>query len=279
MDRVGFSIGAGVLGGFRSRPSCVSSYFGGSYLRRRPTRPWHRYGHGKAEGFAALMQAALVGASAALIAREALDRFLDPRPVLDGIIPIAVMCVSIALTLLLLVFQTRALKQTGSVATAGDRAHYAADVAANIAVIVGVVGSAYLKVPFIDPLIGLGVAVWLAYGAFSVAREAIDQLMDKELSDEARARIIELAQGAEVQLSVHQLRTRSAGPIIHIQFHLDLPETTSLAQAHDIMVECENRILSEFPGADILIHPDPKDAAPHGTAFFKEAQENSLPRD
>ncbi len=235
----------------------------------------HRYGHGKAEGFAALMQAALVGASAALIAREALDRFLDPRPVLDGGIPIVVMCISIALTMLLIVFQTRALKQTGSVATAGDRAHYAADVAANIAVIGGVIGSAYLKIPFIDPLIGLGVAAWLALGAFNVAKEAIDQLMDKELSDEARGRIIELAQGAEAQLSVHQLRTRSAGPIIHIQFHLDLPETTSLAQAHDIMVECENRILSEFPGADILIHPDPKDAAPHGTAFFNEARENT----
>lgn len=233
----------------------------------------HRYGHGKAEGFAALMQAGLVGASAALIAREAFDRFVDPRPVLDGAIPVLVMVISILLTGVLICFQTRALNQTGSVATAGDRAHYAADMGANVAVIFGVVGASYLKIPLIDPIIGLGVAVWLAFGALDVAKDAFDQLMDKELSDDARERIIELAQGAEKKWKVHDLRTRAAGPIIHIQFHLDLPNITTLAEAHDIMVECEKRILSEFPGADILIHPDPQNAEPHGAPFFQENRE------
>ncbi|WP_018995619.1 cation diffusion facilitator family transporter [Hirschia maritima] len=230
----------------------------------------HRYGHGKAEGFAALLQAGLVGASSALIAREAIDRFLDPRPMENGVIPITVMLVSILLTLALLYFQTRALNKTGSVATAGDRAHYMADVGANIAVIVGVAGASFLKIPLIDPLVGLGVALWLAFGALDVARDAVDQLMDKELSDEARERIKFLAETGNYELSVHGLRTRAAGPIIHIQFHLDLPETISLAEAHDIMVDCEKRILSEFPGADILIHPDPKGSEPHGTDFFKK---------
>lgn len=233
----------------------------------------HRYGHGKAEGFAALMQAGLVGASAALIAREAFDRFVDPRPVLEGTIPVLVMVISILLTGVLIYFQTRALKQTGSVATAGDRAHYAADMGANVAVIFGVVGASYLKIPLIDPIIGLGVAVWLAFGALDVAKDAFDQLMDKELSDDARERIIELAQGAEKKWKVHDLRTRAAGPIIHIQFHLDLPNIATLAEAHDIMVECEKRILSEFPGADILIHPDPQNAEPHGAPFFQENRE------
>lgn len=239
----------------------------------------HRFGHGKAEGFAALMQAGLVGASAALIAREAFDRFLDPRPIVEGTLPIAVMVISIILTLSLVYFQTQALKKTGSVATAGDRAHYMADIAANFAVIIGVAGSSFLKIPLIDPLIGLGVAVWLAFGALDVAREAVDQLMDKELSDEARERILTLAQGPEQKWSVHDLRTRAAGPIIHIQFHLDLPETSTLVEAHNIMVECEKRILSEFPGADILIHPDPKNAKPHGTAFFQENRENTSLQD
>ncbi|ACT60109.1 cation diffusion facilitator family transporter [Hirschia baltica] len=237
----------------------------------------HRYGHGKAEGFAALMQAGLVGASSALIAREAFDRFFDPRPMEEGVIPIVVMLISIGLTLGLIYFQTRALKKTGSIATAGDRAHYMADLGANVAVIIGVAGASFLKIPLIDPIIGLGVAIWLAFGALDVAKEAFNQLMDRELSDEARARIIELAQGDSKEWFVHDLRTRSAGPIIHIQFHLDLPNTSSLAEAHDIMVECEKRILSEFPGADILIHPDPKDAVPHGTDFFKSMRQEIAP--
>lgn len=231
----------------------------------------HRFGHGKAEGFAALFQAALVGASATLIAVEAFERFRDPQPVMQGQLGVAVMIVSIIVTLALIYVQTQAVRKTGSVATAGDRAHYAADLAANAAVILGVVASGFMGMPIADPVIGLLIALWLAWGAFGVARDAADQLMDRELDDEARARIIKLARGSEPDLDVHQLRTRAAGPIVHIQFHLDLPRDISLVEAHRIMVACEERILDEFPGADILIHPDPMGVQPHGGEFFREA--------
>ena len=231
----------------------------------------HRFGHGKAEGFAALFQAALVGASATFIAIEAVDRFNHPRPVVEGALGIGVMAVSILLTLALIWFQTRAVRQTGSVATAGDRAHYAADLAANAAVIVGVATSGFLNIPIADPIIGLCVALWLGAGALGVARDAADQLMDKELEDDARERIIALAMGERSDIGVHQLRTRSSGPIVHIQFHLDMPRHISLEEAHAIMVDCESRILAEFPGADILIHPDPKGVSPHGGEFFRES--------
>ncbi|MBB34780.1 MAG: cation-efflux pump [Hirschia sp.] len=240
-----------------------------SYAAAPPDQK-HRFGHGKAEGFAALMQAVLVGASATFIAIEAIDRFRNPRPVMEGGLGIAVMIISILLTLGLIYFQTRALRQTGSVATAGDRAHYAADLAANMAVIVGVIASSYLGLPIADPVIGLAIALWLAWGAFGVAREAADQLMDKELSEADRERIKRLARGDERMIDVHQLRTRASGPIIHIQFHLDMPRELSLVEAHQLMVACENRILEEFPGADILIHPDPRGSQPHGGDFFAE---------
>jgi cation diffusion facilitator family transporter len=233
----------------------------------------HRYGHGKAEGFAALIQAALVGASAALIAREAIGRLIDPKPVDASELSIIVMLVSILLTLGLVYFQSRALKQTGSVATEGDRAHYMADLGANFAVIVAIISSTYLGIPVLDPIIGLGIAIWLAYGAIEVASKAFDQLMDKELEEGARARIRELAVGDESDLTLHELRTRAAGPLIHIQFHLEMPNTLSLQEAHKLMVGCEERILAEFPGADILIHPDPKGVADHGSPFFNEGLE------
>ncbi len=228
----------------------------------------HRFGHGKAEGFAALMQAALVGASAALIAREAIERFFAPRSIENGGLSIGVMVFSIIMTATLIWFQSRAVAKTGSVATKGDMAHYTADLAANVAVIAGVIGAAFLNMPLADPIIGLGVAAWLAWGAFGVARDAVDQLMDRELDDEARARITALAEADDI--IVHSLRTRASGPIIHIQFHLEMPNTLSLIEAHEQMVACERRILDEFPGADILIHPDPRGAKPHGGGFFKE---------
>ncbi|MEM6625765.1 MAG: cation diffusion facilitator family transporter [Pseudomonadota bacterium] len=236
-----------------------------------PPDPEHRYGHGKAESFAGLFQALLVGASATFVAIEAFDRFQNPQPIQQGGLAIAVMVISIGLTLALLVAQSRAVNATGSVATSGDRAHYAADLGANLAVILGVAASAFLGWPLADPLIGLGVALWLAWSALEVARGATNQLMDRELPADARERIVALAEAADPRVSVHQLRTRAAGPIIHIQFHLDLPPTMSLAEAHQVMVACETRILAEFPGADVLIHPDPIGVAePHGGDFFGE---------
>ena len=230
----------------------------------------HRYGHGKAEGFAALFQAALVGASATLIVIEAIDRLREPQPITDTGLGMIVMVVSILLTLVLIYIQSRALRLTGSVATAGDRAHYAADLAANFAVIVGIGASSMLGFVWADPVVGLLVAAWLVWGAIGVAREAADQLMDRELGEDERLEIVALAASVSPELGVHQLRTRMSGPIVHIQFHLEMPNSLSLVEAHAVMVACEQRILEKYPGADIIIHPDPRGAKPHGGEFFKE---------
>ena len=105
-------------------------------------------------------------------------------------------------------------------------------------------------------------------GAVAVFREASNQLMDHELPDEARRRIIELMTKDNSIIGVHQLRTRTSGPTIHIQMHADLDPDLSLEAAHRAVVAAENRVLEAFPAADILIHPDPRGrAAPHGGAF------------
>jgi ferrous-iron efflux pump FieF len=67
---------------------------------------------------------------------------------------------------------------------------------------------------------------------------------------------------------VHQLRTRAAGPYVHIQMHADIDPDVSLAEAHAIVVSAERRVLQAFPAADILIHADPRGRAEaHGGAF------------
>ena len=228
----------------------------------------HRFGHGKAEAFSSLMQGGLVFASGALIGREAFHAFLNPRPVEHGVIGIVVMLISIALTLALITAQSRVLKATGSIAISGDRAHYAADLGSNAVALVGVGAAAWLGLSWVDAAAGLIVALWLIWGAIGVFREASGQLMDHELPEEDRARILELATADPRILGVHQLRTRASGPYIHMQMHADLAADISLAEAHSIMVEAENRLLAAFPAADILIHPDPRGRAePHGGLF------------
>lgn len=232
----------------------------------------HRFGHGKAEAFASLMQGGLVFASAALVGREAVAGLMRPQPIDAGPWALAVMGLSILLTLALIRAQARVLARASSVAVHGDRAHYAADLAANVAAVVGIAGASLLGLHWLDAAAGLVVAAWLVWGAVGVFREAAGQLMDRELDDVSRERIVALMTQDPVIKGVHQLRTRASGPYIHIQMHADLDPTLSLVAAHDAIVAGENRVLAAFPAADIIIHADPRGRAePHGGAFAEAA--------
>jgi ferrous-iron efflux pump FieF len=243
-----------------------------------PPDAGHRFGHGKAEAFASLLQGGLVFASGALIGREAIDHILHPHPVQAEGWAMAAMAVSIVLTFGLIAAQARVLKKTSSVAVSGDRAHYAADLASNVMALIGIALAAALHQPLADAVAGLLVGLWLVWGAVGVFRQASDQLMDRELPEEARARIVALATADPRLTDVHQLRTRASGPYIHMQMHADLDPDLTLDEAHAVVVEAERRILEAFPAADIIIHPDPRGRAePHGGAFAEMGAESLAP--
>jgi cation diffusion facilitator family transporter len=228
----------------------------------------HRFGHGKAEAFASLVQAGLVFASAALIAQEAIRHFVEPRHLEHQSWGVAVMAVSTLLTVLLVLAQTQVLKRTRSVAVSGDRAHYVADVVSNVVALVAIAASALFGIAGFDAVGGILVAGVLLWGAIGVFRQAADELMDRELPDDARARIVTLMTEDARLTGVHQLRTRAAGPTVHIQMHADLDPELSLESAHEVVVAAERRVLEAFPNADIIIHADPRGRAePHGGAF------------
>jgi cation diffusion facilitator family transporter len=228
----------------------------------------HRFGHGKAEAFASLIQAGLVFASAALIGRDAIGHLIAPGHIENEGWAVAVMVLSIVMTGGLIAAQSHLLRRTASVAISADRAHYAADLASNLIALVGIGGVVVFHWASLDAIAGLAVGAILLLGAVAVFREASDQLMDHELPQAVRARIIALVTEDPRITDVHQLRTRAAGPVVHLQMHADLDPDISLVAAHQAVVAAEKRILGEFPVADIIIHPDPRGRAePHGGAF------------
>ncbi|MGE5500944.1 MAG: cation diffusion facilitator family transporter [Ignavibacteriales bacterium] len=234
----------------------------------------HRFGHGKAEAFASLTQAGLVFASGALVGEEAIRHLVHPQPVNAEGWAMLAMALSVVLTTGLILAQSRVLRRTGSVAVSGDRAHYAADLASNLIAFVGIGAVALTGETRIDAAAGLVVALWLVWGAIGVFRQASNQLMDHELSEEARGRIYKLMTADKRVKGVHQLRTRASGPYVHIQMHADLDPDLSLEDAHQVMVAAEKRVLEAFPAADIIIHPDPRGRAePHGGAFAETGHE------
>jgi ferrous-iron efflux pump FieF len=232
----------------------------------------HRFGHGKAEAFASLVQAGLVFASAALIGEAAIVRLIHPQPLAREGWAIGVMAVSTVLTGLLIAAQSRVLARTRSVAVSGDRAHYLADLGSNVMALAAIAASALLGFSGFDALGGLAVAAVLLWGAVSVFRQASDELLDHELPNDARARIVSLMTEDPRLTGVHQLRTRAAGPTVHMQMHADLDPELSLEAAHQVVVAAEKRVLEAFPSADIIIHADPRGRAePHGGDFAEVA--------
>ena len=250
----------------------LATFFAVRYAASPPDAE-HRFGHGKAEAFASLLQAGLVFASAALIGREALGHVGHPKPLQQEGWAIGVMGISILMTLMLVTAQSQVLKKTASVAVSGDRTHYASDLASNLVALIGIAASAWLGANRLDAIAGLIIAALLLWGAISVFREAARQLMDEEMPQSARDQIIALVTQDPRMVDIHQLRTRVSGPIIHMQMHVDLEPDLTLEAAHTLLVEAERRLLEAFPTADILMHADPKGRAePHGGAFAEAIQ-------
>lgn len=230
-----------------------------------PADEEHRFGHGKAEAYASVIQAGLVLVSAVMIGREAIERLLHPAALRQESWAIGVMAVSILVTLTLVQAQSRVIARTGSVAVSGDRAHYAADLASNLAAVAGVIGARLTGDTRLDAAAGLVVALWLLWGVFGVLRTASRHLMDREIDESDRQEIMRLALDDAEVFGVHEFRTRLSGPFVHVQMHMELDPEQTLDHAHHVMERAEQRILAAYPAADIIIHADPYGRAePHG---------------
>lgn len=248
--------------------AALATFFGVRYAARKPDAI-HSYGRGKAEGIVAVVQACLVLFSASHIAEEAIERMGDHHHAIHGgPMVIGVMLFAIVLTLFLLVAQSYAIRSTGSVAIQGDRAHYLSDMAANIAVIIGVALTSFTSFAQADAIVALLISLWLVYTAYRVGRMAFNQLMDRELPDNEREYIRRLAAQDEKILKIKNLRSRASGPHVHIQMHAELSADMSLMDAHSIIDSAEQRVLVAFPAADVTIHPDPV-GHDHGNRRFR----------
>lgn len=230
----------------------------GVRLAATPADHDHRFGHGKAEALAALFQVMLITASAAGIAWRAVMALGSSEPTHDAQLGIGVSIVAILATLALLAYQRRIIRRTGSVAIMADNVHYQSDVLLNGSVIVALILEQSFGLRGADPMFGIVIAAWLAFGAFRASSNAIDQLMDKEWPEAERARFIELAAQHPELRGIHDFRTRRSGSHDFAQFHIYVAPEMTIAEAHVVMDAVEAKIHQQFPKVEILIHLDPE---------------------
>jgi ferrous-iron efflux pump FieF len=222
-----------------------------------PADDEHRFGHGKVESLASLAQAAFIGGSAVFLVFQAMERFVNPQSVEHGEFGIAVMLVSMALTLALVLFQGHVVRKTGSMAVSADSLHYRSDLLVNAGVIVALLAVTVFDLRMADPLIAVLVALYILHGAWEIFRQSYDMLMDREFPTEDRDRITAIVMAHEDVHGLHDLRTRSSGINSFIQLHVELEGDMQLVKAHEIADELERWIGEAFPGADVIIHQDP----------------------
>ncbi|HEV7996683.1 MAG TPA: cation diffusion facilitator family transporter [Stellaceae bacterium] len=218
----------------------------------------HRFGHGKAEPLAVLGQSAFIIGSALLLLAEAVRRLLHPAAVENSPTGIAVMVLSIAVTLALVLYQRHVVRRTGSIAITADELHYRGDLILNGSVIAALVLGGIFGLDILDPLFGAAIGVWIIYSAARLARLSLVQLMDRELPDDEREKIREIALSHPEVAAAHDLRTRVAGPTAFIQIHIEMDGGMSLTRAHEVSDEVEMRLRAAYPHAEIIIHQDPE---------------------
>lgn len=218
----------------------------------------HRFGHGKAEAIAGLVQAMVIFLSALFLTVEAGSRLINPEPVTEADQGITVLLISIVLTVMLVAYQRYVIRKTGSVAISADHVHYSGDILMNFGVILALILSEYMGYYYADPIIGLLVAGYLIYNVRQIAQNSIDMLMDREMDEADKTKIVSLIRAHAHVRGIHDMKTRKSGLNIFIQFHLELDGDITLSEAHHISDDVEAEIMAEYPEAEVLIHADPE---------------------
>jgi ferrous-iron efflux pump FieF len=230
----------------------------GVWVAAQPDDENHRFGHGKAEALAAMFQVVLISISALTLAARAIGQWLGgarPEGAEGGIV---VSAIAMAVTLALITWQRYVIRKTGSLAISTDHVHYQSDLLLNLAVIAALALDQYAGLAGADPLFGLAISAWLAWGAWGASQQAIEQLMDHEWDDAKKGHFLEVVARHPELKGLHDLRTRTSGNRDFVQFHVAVDPHMTVRQAHDVMDEIEDKLLAEFPGIEILIHPDPE---------------------
>jgi cation diffusion facilitator family transporter len=227
----------------------------------RPADPEHPYGHGKVEDIAGVAQGILIFVTGGLIIYSAIVRIREGSVIELAEAGIAVMVVSMVVSIFLSRHLLSVSRATGSVALEANARNIAADVYSASAVLAGLAAVRFTGLSIIDPLIAVGVAVYILKLAVDTIRKPISGLLDEKLPPSQQAAIeASLSKHCREVSGFHALRTRRAGSHSYVDLHLVMAREISLEQAHEICSQVEEEIKNALREASVVIHAEPCDS-------------------
>jgi cation diffusion facilitator family transporter len=233
-------------------------------LAAKPADANHPYGHDKAEFFAAVIEGSLIVLAAALIVEQAWLHWVTPQPLAEVPLGLALNAASTVINVAwaqLLLRRGRALRSPALVA---DARHLQADVVTSIGVLVGVGLVLATGLVWLDPLVAVLAAIYVLVSGVLVIKGSVGGLMDAAPADEIVSRIRTIVgEHAAGAIEAHDLRTRHAGRLTFLEFHLVVPGAMAVRDAHDICDRIEAALKAEMDGLMITIHVEPEAKAKH----------------
>ena len=235
----------------------LATFIGVRYAEQPADRE-HRYGHGKGEAVAALLQAVFLAGAGLALGFRSVQRLISPEELNAVDLGFWVMVGSLVAAIGLVTLQTWVVRKTGSTAIAADRAHYLTDVAVNIAVLVALGTTSMTGWQRADPAFALLISAYMIWNSRGIALVALRQILDRELDKTERQRIRETIVACAGVQAVHDLRTRDAGDRVFVEFHLEVDGNLTVSRGHAIADVTEAAVAALFPaGAEVTVHVEP----------------------
>ena len=229
-------------------------------IAAKPADAEHPYGHGKVEDIAGVVQGILIFITGGLIIYSAVDRIVKGSSIALAEAGIAVMAVSIVVSIFLSRHLMNVSRRTGSIALEANARNIAADVYSASAVLMGLAIVRFTGINIIDPILAIGVAIYILKIAIDTIRKPVSGLLDEMLPSSQQAAIEECLRKHSPEVSgFHALRTRRAGNQSYIDLHLVMAKDIRLEQAHKICDRIEFEIRSTLHEASVTIHAEPCD--------------------
>ncbi|WP_337182309.1 cation diffusion facilitator family transporter [Shinella sp.] len=231
----------------------------------KPADKTHPFGHHKAEYLSAVLEGVLIVVAALLIVMEALPAVLAPTPMEAPVLGLAINFLAGMVNAAWAFVLIRAGRRYRSPALAADGQHILSDVVTSAGVLVGLVLALATGYAVLDPLLAVLVALNILYQGWKVITHSVDGLMDHAVEPgEAEAIKAAIAENGAGSLGAHDLKTRRAGSATFVDFHLVVPASMPVGEAHEICDRLEDAIRRVLPGAQIAIHVEPETERAHG---------------
>jgi cation diffusion facilitator family transporter len=226
----------------------------------------HQFGHGKVESLTGFIEAVMIFVAVAFLGVEAVQRLMAQHPVPVQRLGFGVSLIGVCAvgSLVASFYVKRVGGETGSVALNVNARHLQIDFITSLGVFIGLTLSKQTGNPMIDPVLALGLALWLCFGAIKLGFAAVQEILDVRLPEREIAKIKDILTSDNRIVSFHRLRTRHSGSVHNIDLHIVVPREWTVVQAHEVADEIEHRIRAALAPAEVVVHVDPYDAAKAG---------------